>query len=455
MLEHPRRANEMTDQFDLVVVGTGSGGSTPARRCRAAGWRVAVIDDQPYGGTCTLRGCDPKKVLVGVAELVDWYRRMVGHGVVGAAQLDWPALQRFKRTFTDPVPAAQEAALQHAGIATYHGHARFVSDRRLMVGDDVLEANHFVIATGARPRPLGIAGEEHLRTSTDFLALEELPARIAFVGAGYISFEFAHIVQRAGTQAIVIGRGSPLARFDQTMVEQLIDHSRSVGIDVRTHAEVTRLERRDSIYYIHVATPGGADVVEADLVVHGAGRIPDTDGLGAAEAHIALDERGAVRVNEYLQSVSNARVYAAGDAVLPAGSLPLTPVAAHEGHVVASNLLHGNAATPDYGGVPSVVFTIPPLASVGLTEAEARRQGRRVRVACDQTGTWYSNRRIREHAGAFKTIVEDGTDRVLGAHVFGPLPGGGLLRPPRGVPISRRRLTSRHRKSGRAPTASG
>jgi len=148
--------------------------------------------------------------------------------------------------------------------------------------------------------------------------------------------------------------------------------------------------------------------------------VPDTDGLGMPDANIAADERGAVRVNEYLQSVSNPRVYAAGDATLPAGKLPLTPVAAHEGNVVAANLLHGNTRRPDYRGIPSVVFTIPPLASVGLTEAEARRQGRGVHVTSDETGSWYSNRRVREGAGMFKTIVEEGTDRVLGAHLLGP-----------------------------------
>src|SRR3989475_10349690 len=150
----------MVETFDLIVIGTGSGGSPPAYRCRAAGWRVAVVDELPYGGTCALRGCDPKKVLVGAADLADWNRRMQGRGITGDARISWPDLMRFKRTFTDPVPANREQAFEKAGIATYHGPGRFVSPDQLSVDGQVLEARHFVIAAGAKPRHLGIPGEE-------------------------------------------------------------------------------------------------------------------------------------------------------------------------------------------------------------------------------------------------------------------------------------------------------
>src|SRR6266704_2896625 len=205
----------MTEPFDLIVIGTGEGGSGPAYRCRKAGWRVAVVDELPYGGTCALRGCDPKKVLVGAAELADWHRRMQGRGVSGDAHVSWPELMQFKQTFTDPVPADREKAFQKAGIATYHGPARFVSPERLSVDGQVLEARHYVVAAGAKPRHLGISGEEYLVTSTAFLELDELPPRIAFLGAGYISFEFAHLSRRAGAQATIIGRGKPLQHFEQ------------------------------------------------------------------------------------------------------------------------------------------------------------------------------------------------------------------------------------------------
>ncbi|HEX6037754.1 NAD(P)/FAD-dependent oxidoreductase [Longimicrobium sp.] len=410
----------MANSFDLVVVGTGAGGSAPASRCRAAGWSVAVVDVRPYGGTCALRGCDPKKVLVGATEAADLHERLAGNGLAGEARIDWPALVRFKRTFTDPVPGRREAAFEEAGVATLHGTARFVAEDCLVVGAREIEARHVVLAVGAAPVPLGIPGEEHVCTSTDFLELDTLPARIAFVGGGYIAFEFAHISQRAGAQAMVLGRGAPLARFDSGLVERLVARTRDLGVEVRTGTTVTAVERTADGFLVHTEGPGGAGVVIADLVVHAAGRAPNLGGLDLHRGNVRADARAGVAVNEYLQSVTNSRVYATGDAALPAGSLPLTPVAAHEGAVVASNLLHGNAKCPDYRGVPSVVFTVPPLASVGLTEAEARDRGLEVRVQVEDTGDWYANRRVREPAGMTKTIVDTRTDRVLGAHLLGP-----------------------------------
>jgi glutathione reductase (NADPH) len=162
------------------------------------------------------------------------------------------------------------------------------------------------------------------------------------------------------------------------------------------------------------------ELIDADLVVHGAGRIPNTGHLELARANIAADERGAIIVNQFLQSATNPRVYAAGDCVLPPGKLPLTPVAVHEGIIAASNLLHGNAKKPDYRGTPSVVFTVPPLAMVGLTEAAARAEGLHVRVKCEDTASWFSSQRVREPAAMFKTIVDESTGQILGAHLLGP-----------------------------------
>lgn len=415
----------MPESFDLVVVGTGAGGSAPASRCRAAGWRVAVVDDQPYGGTCENRGCDPKKVLVGAAEVIDLHRRMMGFGVEGDARIDWPALMHFKRSFTEPAPARHQTDFDQAGIVAYHGTARFVADAGMVVtGADGrerdIEAEHFAIASGAEPVSLEIPGEQYILTSTDFLDLDELPARIAFIGAGYISLEFAHIAQRAGAQTIVLGRKAPLGNFEQDLVARLVAHSRNIGIDLRTNTDVTSVEKDGDRYRVHVDTGAGSDIIEADLVVHGAGRAPKTKQLELSRANVATDARGAITVNEFLQSTSNPRVYAAGDCTLPPGALPLTPVAAHEGSVVASNLLHGNNRTPDYQAIPSVVFTLPPLATVGLTEAAAREQGFDIRVQCEDTAKWFSNRRLQEQAAMFKTIVDNTTDKILGAHLLGP-----------------------------------
>lgn len=411
----------MAERFDVIVIGSGSGGSKPAYACRSAGWRVAVVDELPYGGTCAVRGCDPKKVLVGAAELADWNRRMRGRGIAGEARISWQELMRFKRSFTDPVPAHREEAFEKAGIATYHGPARFVGPDKLSVDGHVLEARHVVIAAGAKPRPLGIPGEEHLLTSTDFLDLDELPARIAFVGAGYISFEFAHVARRAGAEAIIIGRGKPLRHFEQDLVTRLVDHTRSrLGVDVRTDTEVTAIEERGGGYRLRLHGEGRTETVEADRVVHGGGRVPATAGLDLEAANIATEPDGGIRVNEFLQSVTNPHVYAAGDVAASPGSLPLTPVAGYHAAIVASNLLNGNTKTPDYRGIPSVVFTVPPLASVGVTEAKARQSQLDVRVKTQDTSGWYSNRRVAETCAMFKVIVDGKTDRIVGAHLLGP-----------------------------------
>ncbi|MEO8881720.1 MAG: NAD(P)/FAD-dependent oxidoreductase [Gemmatimonadaceae bacterium] len=411
----------MKEEFDLVVLGTGTAGSSPANSCRAAGWRVAVVDDQPYGGTCGNRGCDPKKVLVGAADVVSWHRHMVGYGVAGDASIDWPALMNFKRSFTDPLPANREAAFKKAGIDTLHGEARFVAEDRIAIGDRELTARHIVIATGASPRHLGITGEAHVIDSTAFMELDALPRRILFIGSGYISLEFAHLAQRAGSEVIVVGRGVPLPSFDHAVVDRLIEHTRAIGIDVRLDHSVSAVERESSgsPFRVHLGPGANTQVIETDLVVHGAGRVPNSARIGAEAGHIELERHGAVRVNEYLQSVSNPRVYAAGDVVSPPGSIPLTPVAGHEGSIVATNLLGGNTARPDLRGVPSVVFTVPALAGIGLTEKAARDRGARVRIATGDTAEWFVNRRVREPVGMFKTIIDEQTDRILGAHLLG------------------------------------
>src|SRR2546429_4889442 len=236
----------MTTTVDLIVLGSGSAAQSVAYPCCEAGWSVAVVDDHPFGGTCQLRGCDPKKVLVGVADLVDWSRRMQGQGVSAPGlSFSWPDLIRFKRTFTDPVPEQTEQSFAQAGIITRHGRAHFVDRTSVQVGEEILVARQVVIATGACHADLGIAGEELLTTSTRFLDLEELPRRIVFVGGGYIAFEFAHIAARAGAQVQVLHRGSrPLAKFDTDLVSMLVQASRELAIDAYVTPAVTATERQ-------------------------------------------------------------------------------------------------------------------------------------------------------------------------------------------------------------------
>ncbi len=409
----------MIRKFALIAIGTGSGASAAASRCRSAGWQVAIVDSRPFGGTCALRGCDPKKVLVGLSDVFDWARRMNGKGIqVERLRIDWQELMRYKRSFTEPVPRGREEMFAKAGIEAFHGRARFVGASTVHVGGDILEGRYVVVAAGRKPADLKIPGTEHLTTSEEFLELNELPKRILFIGGGYIAFEFAHVAVSAGSQVTIVHRGArPLELFDPDLVDEVVKRTRELGVDVQLGTEAEGIKKDSGHFTVMASASGQKRALQADMVVHAAGRVPEIDDLDLGAAGVEWDERG-VTVNEFLQSISNSAVYAAGDAAASGGP-PLTPVASHDGLVVASNLLKGNHQKPDYRAIPTVVFTIPPLASVGLSEIEAGEQGLKFRVRKDMTSGWYSSRRVGETYSGFKTLVEDGTDRILGAHLLG------------------------------------
>ena len=280
---------------------------------------------------------------------------------------------RFKRSFTEPVPKRREEGFAKAGIAAFHGRARFAGPTTVQVGEETLEGRYVVIAAGEAPADLKIPGAEHLTTSDQFLELNELPRRILFIGGGYIAFEFAHVAARAGSQVTILHRGPrPLGLFDEDLVDQLVEQTRELGIDVRLGTEAIGIEKSSAQLSVQARASGKTSTFQTDMVVHAAGRVPEINDLNLDAAGIEWDKRG-VRVNEFLQSVSIPAVYAAGDAAASGGP-PLAPVASYEGLIVATNLLKGNHQRPNYAGVPSVVFTIPPLAAVGLSERGAREQ---------------------------------------------------------------------------------
>lgn len=406
-------------EYDLAVIGTGAAGSSIAYATRAAGWSVAIVDELPFGGTCQLRGCDPKKILVGAAEAVDWARRMAQVGVVDAVpRIVWHELMRYKRAYTDPLPEQRLQGYEQAGIVPLHGHARFVDANTLDVDGERLRAKKFAIASGAMPMKIA-PGDEHLLTSTDFLELDELPARIVFVGGGFISFEFAHIAARAGAAVQILHRSAhPLANFDGEVVDRLVEHTRALGIEVVLEANVTRIERRNGRTAVYANVGGVEREFVGDAAVHGAGRVANIDALELDRIGVARTKRG-VAVNEYLQSTTNPDVYAAGDCA-DAGGAPLTPVAGDEGETVAENLLHGNHKTMNFTGLASTVYTIPALATVGLTERRARERGLDVRIERGDMSNWYSARRVNEKAAYFKMLVEKVGGRIVGAHILGP-----------------------------------
>lgn len=410
----------MTDEFDLFVIGAGTAGMTAANKCASQGWRVGIVDSLPYGGTCALRGCDPKKIMRRGAEIVDAAARMSGKGIVpDGLTMDWSAMMRHKRGFTDAMPSRMESELVGNGVRTFHGAATFTGPSQLNIDGATFESKRFLIAAGARPRPLGFVGNEHVIDSTDFLNLEAIPKRVLFIGGGFISFEFAHIASRAGAMCTIIDHGDrPLKKFDPDLVELLVKRSERAGIDLHRNTTVTSVVRTRGGLRVSVQQNGTTTTVDTDLVVHGAGRIPNIDHLGLEAANIAWTPRG-ISVSSHLQSPSNPAVFAAGDAADTPGD-PLTPVAAFEGKVAASNMLKGTTTAPDYTGVPSTVFSIPELNRVGMLEQEAQRDGRNVSVRYTDTSGWYSNYRVGEDTAATKIIIDKETDLILGAHLLGP-----------------------------------
>jgi len=410
----------MSRTYDLIVVGAGMAGVAAANKCAAQGWRVAIVDSLPYGGTCALRGCDPKKILRRGAEIIDSARLMRGKGISDAGlSINWPDLMRHKQGFTDPVPDSMENGLAGNGVATLHGQARFTGRNRIEIDGVRYEADRFLIATGARPRPLDFPGHEHLIDSTDFLDLGAPPERILFVGGGFISFEFAHLVARAGASPVIVDRGSvPLKSFDPDLVELLIDRGRGVGIDLRRSTTIAGVEPGGRGYRVTLERDGARETIETDLVVHGAGRVADLSALGLDDAGVEWGERG-VTVAGHLRSASNPAVWAAGDSADTAG-MPLTPVAVAEAKVAASNMIKGATATPEYTGIPTAVFTIPELVRVGMLESEAREHGIDLAVRYSDTSGWYSNYRIGEATAAAKVLIDRATDQIVGAHLLGP-----------------------------------
>jgi glutathione reductase (NADPH) len=402
--------------YDVVVVGTGTSAYTLAYPCREAGKTVAMIDSRPFGGTCALRGCQPKKYFVAASEVIAQALKMQRIGINGTPQIDWQALIRSKRAFTDDIPESTEKGFQKSGMKTIHGRARFVGPNRLRVGDQEITAKHIVIATGAKPRPLNIPGENHSTSSEDFMNLTSLPPEILFVGGGFISFEFAHVANLTGSKVTIFQRSDRvLKHFDPDLVDKLVESSTESGIRIETRSCVDRVEKRGE-RLIAYCKDGPDDGFEADMLVHGAGRVPDLDDLDLESGGVKYSEEGVV-VNEYLQSVSNPSVYAIGDAA--ATPFKLATTADLEGEVGAQNICHGNSKKVDFRVVPYVVFSHPPLAMVGIREAEARDKGKRIRANRGDMTDWPSSKRIGQTHAGFKVIINEEDQTVIGAHVLG------------------------------------
>jgi glutathione reductase (NADPH) len=406
-------------KYDVFVIGSGMSGMTAANKCASKGLKVGITDELPYGGTCALRGCDPKKVIIGATEVRDFAQRLKGNGVDTVPKVNWEDIMAFKQSFVNAMPPKIEKGYKNKDIDTYHTSAKFLSDNTLQVGNEVIEAEKFVIATGAKPRILDFEGGNMAHSSTDFLNLKKLPESLLFIGGGYIAFEFAHIAARAGAKVTILHRGEfPLENFDRDIVQHLVDATRHLGIKIVLETEVSKIEKKEGHYIVTGKSNGKEVTYKTASVFNSAGRPPAIFDLDLEKAGIAFSKKG-ITVNEYLQSTSNANIYAAGDTADSKG-LPLTPVAVMEGHVVASNLLKGNKKKVNYPPMPSVVFTLPTLASVGLTEAEAKSKQIEYEVNYNSAQDWFNAKRLNAKEYAYKTIIDKENRTILGAHLIGP-----------------------------------
>ena len=398
--------------YDVLIVGSGSAGQTVAAACAKAGKSVAVVDRLPFGGTCSLRGCEPKKMLLAGSEATGRTSALEGQGVGGTCRIDWPRLMQRKRERVDAVPSRTVSWMNDMGIATLHATARFISPDTLDVGGEPTSAAAIVIAAGARPVGLGIEGEDLVLTSTDFLSLEVMPSSVAFIGGGYISFEFARLAQLAGAEATIIHRSRQVLKgFDPTLADALAERYRALGIDVLLDAPAQRVGLLGD-GRVSVSTPKGD--VEADLVFHGAGRVPDLADLDLDAGGVHHTSMG-VGVDSQLRSTSNPVVWSCGDAA--AAGTPLTPVAAVQGEIVSAGIL-GRHAEFDDSATPSVVFSDPPLARVGA-DAEAAQSDPRLEVSSLDMSRWFTQTRVGNTAGGATLVLERDTGAIKGAHLLG------------------------------------
>jgi glutathione reductase (NADPH) len=402
-----------TRTYDLAILGGGPACGPAARRCREAGWSVAIIESGLLGGVCPHTGCNPKKALMGPAEAVIMARHLAGKGLAGEPRPDWPAMAAFTRTFTDPVAPWLADHYAKAGIDVFQARGVFTGPTSLQAGDTKIVAKKILIATGATHQRFHFPGAEHLQTSDDFLALKTLPARLVFVGGGFVAFELAHLAQACGARATILTHGdAALRRFDADAVSQLVAATRAMGIAVHLDAPVGRLDKE--AHGLCVSAPG-LDIA-ADMVVNAAGRPPQIRTLGLDLANVAASPAG-ITVNAFLQSTTNPNVYAAGDCL--DAPYALTPTADLESKVAAENMLAGNTTPINRTGTPSVLFTQPPLAMVGRTEAECQAQHLAYSKKEYDLADAFPWKRLGEQPGYAKTLVDPDTDQILGAHILG------------------------------------
>ena len=406
------------EHYDVVILGGGNAAMGATVATRAAGLSVAMIEARELGGTCPNRGCMPKKVLVAAAHTLDEIARAHHHGItVGAPSLDWAGLIAREKRLIAGIPDSLAGAMTRRGVEVIHGEGKFAGPRSVEVGGRTLEATHIVIATGSKPRHLPIPGAEHLVTSDDVLSDPALPRDVVFIGGGVIALEFSHVFARAGCKVTILEvLPNLLPSVDPDAAVQLRAESERIGIAVHTGVKVSRIERSGDRYNVVFTEAGAEQSITARRVVNGAGRIADIAGLGLDAAGIRHED-GRVLVDDFLRSASNPAVWVSGDA---ASSAPqLSPIATYQGQIVGHNIAEGPSRKPEYASIPACIFTVPALAIVGLSEADARKRGLKIRVQANDMQGWLSAKTNAESAAWAKVVVDEASGHILGANILG------------------------------------
>ena len=403
--------------FDLFVIGAGSGGVRAARVAAAYGARVAIAEEHKVGGTCVIRGCVPKKLLVYGAHFAEDLEDAAMFGWdVPEKRFDWAVLRDNVLAEVSRLEKAYTETLTTHDVTIFHERAELTGTNalRLASGGEVT-ADKILIATGARPVMPPVDGMEHAISSNEVFTLEELPKRIIIAGGGYIANEFAGIFHQFGSHVTLVNRTDVILRhYDQQIVDRLIQISLRKGLDFKFNAVIDRIERSES-GTLHVAMTG-CDDIEADQLLFALGRKPNTQGMGLETIGVELGEKGQIKVGpDNCSSVPS--IFAVGDVT---DRVQLTPVAIREGQAFADTFFGGKPHEVDYGCIPSAVFSHPPLAGVGLTEGAARNKLGSVRTFTSDFRAMKIVLAGRNERSLYKLVVDDSTDEIVGIHMIGP-----------------------------------
>jgi glutathione reductase (NADPH) len=422
----------MAFDYDLFVIGAGSGGVRAARKAAETGARVAIAEADRVGGTCVIRGCIPKKLLVYASQFREAFEDSAGYGwSLGEAKFDWPTLIANKDKEIARLEGVYRANLEKAGAELIETRAALAGPHRIRLerSGRIVSAERILIATGGRPNPhAALAGHEHCITSNEAFHLERLPKRIVIGGGGYIAVEFAGIFAGLGADTTIVYRGRELlSRFDMDLRRLLHAELQNRGVRVVCHEIFERVDRRPD-GSLAVAL-GGGEVIEADQVMLAVGRLPNVEGLGLETAGVELDKRGAIRVDEYSKTSAD-HVWAIGDVT---ERLQLTPVAIHEAMCFVATVFGGRPTRPDYASVATAVFSQPEIGTVGLTEDAARERFGNLDIYKTAFRPLKGTLTGRSDRMLMKLVVEADGGRVLGAHVLGP--GAGEMAQLLAIPV--------------------